>query len=50
MAWLRGLHAPPRQTFVVHGDGDATDMLRFRIGQQLGWSASVPPHAQTVEA
>ena len=50
MAWMSGFERAPRHTFVVHGDPDATDMLRFRIGQQLGWPASVPPHAQTVEA
>ena len=50
LAWLRHFRAPPRHTFVVHGDPVATDALRFTIGQDLGWSASVPPHAQTVEA
>lgn len=50
MAWLHRLERAPRHTFVVHGDPDATDMLRFRIGQELGWAASVPPHALTVEA
>ena len=39
-----------RKVFVVHGDPDATDMLRFRIGQELGWAASVPPHASTRQA
>jgi metallo-beta-lactamase family protein len=50
MQWLRGFEHAPRQTFVVHGDPDATDALRFRIGNELGWKASVPPHAQTLEA
>jgi metallo-beta-lactamase family protein len=50
MGWLHGLHEPPRHTFVVHGEPEATDTLRFRIGHELGWHASVPPHAQTVEA
>ena len=50
MQWLRGFERAPRQTFVVHGDPDATDALRFRIGNELGWKASVPPHAQTLEA
>ena len=36
--------------FVVHGEPEATDALRFRIGNELGWRASVPPHAQTLEA
>jgi metallo-beta-lactamase family protein len=50
MAWLGHLRKPPRHTFVVHGEPDASDTLRFRIGNELGWRASVPPHGQTVEA
>jgi metallo-beta-lactamase family protein len=49
MQWLRGFERAPRHTFVVHGEPDATDRLRFRIGNELGWKASVPPHAQTVD-
>jgi len=50
MAWLGRFERAPRHTFVVHGDPEATDALRFRIGHELGWRASVPPHAQTVQA
>ena len=50
MQWLAGFERAPRQTFVVHGEPEATDALRFRIGNELGWQASVPPHAQTLEA
>jgi metallo-beta-lactamase family protein len=50
MQWMRGFERAPRHTFVVHGDPEATDALRFRIGNELGWQASVPPHAQSVEA
>jgi metallo-beta-lactamase family protein len=49
MAWLAHFERAPRHTFVVHGDPDATDTLRFRIGNELGWHASVPPHAVGVE-
>jgi metallo-beta-lactamase family protein len=49
MAWLGHFTRPPRHTFVVHGDPDASDALRFRIGHELGWRASVPPYAQTVD-
>lgn len=49
MQWLRGFERAPRHTFVVHGEPDATDRLRFRIGNELGWKASVPPHAQTLD-
>jgi metallo-beta-lactamase family protein len=50
MAWLRHFRRPPRHAFVVHGEPEASDALRFRIGHELGWRASVPPHGQTVEA
>ncbi len=50
MQWLGHFERAPRHTFVVHGDPEATDTLRFRIGNELGWQASVPPYAQTVEA
>jgi metallo-beta-lactamase family protein len=50
MAWMTQIERPPRHTFVVHGDLDATDTLRFRIGNELHRRASVPPHAHTVEA
>ncbi len=43
MAWLRGFEAPPRQTFVVHGEPEAADALRSRIQDELRWRARVPP-------
>jgi metallo-beta-lactamase family protein len=49
MAWLGHFTRPPRHTFVVHGEPEASDALRFRIGHERGWRASVPPHAQTVD-
>ena len=49
MQWLGHFQRAPRHTFVVHGDPEATDTLRFRIANELGWRASVPPHAQAVE-
>jgi metallo-beta-lactamase family protein len=50
MAWLRGLRQPPRQTFVVHGEPDASDALRIRIKDELGWKVRTPQHGETVEA
>ena len=50
MAWLRALHQPPRQTFVVHGEPDASDTLRLRIKDELGWAVRVPQHGETVQA
>jgi metallo-beta-lactamase family protein len=50
MQWLRGFRQAPRQTFVVHGEADASDALRLRIKDQLGWAVRVPQHGETVEA
>lgn len=42
MQWLRGFEAPPRQTFVVHGEPNASLALRDRIERELGWQCSIP--------
>jgi len=43
MGWLRHFDKPPRQTFVVHGEPEASDALRQRIARELGWAVRVPP-------
>ena len=48
MQWLRGFDAPPHHTFVVHGDPQASDALRSRIADELGWKVSVPEHLASV--
>ena len=49
LAWLKQLPRPPRQIFITHGEPGASDTLRQRIERELGWSAVVPEHRQTVE-
>ncbi|VVP03012.1 Ribonuclease [Pseudomonas fluorescens] len=49
MQWLRGFKQPPKHTFVVHGEPNASDVLRRRISQELGWSVSVPEYRDSVE-
>jgi len=49
MDWLRGFEAPPQHTFVVHGEPAASDALRLRIQDELGWSVSVPAHGASVD-
>lgn len=41
MQWLRGFKRPPKHTYVVHGEPNASDVLRRRISLELGWSVSV---------
>ena len=49
LAWLRHIHQPPQQTFVVHGEPDASDTLRSTIRNELGWPARVPAHGECAE-
>jgi metallo-beta-lactamase family protein len=44
VAWLRGFTAPPKHTFVTHGDPEAAAALAEKIRCDLGWSAGVPAH------
>jgi metallo-beta-lactamase family protein len=49
MKWLGGFKKPPRMTFITHGEPAASDALRHRIEEELGWTCVVPDHAQLVE-
>ncbi|MCL4747909.1 MAG: MBL fold metallo-hydrolase [Burkholderiaceae bacterium] len=49
MAWLGSIRPAPRQVYLCHGEPDAADKLRQRIGEKLGWPARVPEHLETVE-
>ena len=49
LRWLRGFKRPPRSTFITHGEPAASDALRHRIEEELGWSCVVPDHGQTVD-
>ena len=49
LRWLRGFKSPPRMTFVTHGEPVASDALRHRIEEELGWPSEVPEHGQKVE-
>jgi metallo-beta-lactamase family protein len=49
MRWLTGFRTPPRTTFITHGEPAASDALRHRIEEKLGWSCLVPEHGQQVD-
>lgn len=49
LAWMKNLPAPPRQTFITHGEPSASDALRHRIERELGWPARVPEHLQSFD-
>jgi len=47
--WLAHFRAPPRTTFVTHGEPVAADALRLRIQERFGWHCEVPEYLETVE-
>jgi metallo-beta-lactamase family protein len=44
MGWMKAFKSPPKHTFVIHGEPDASDALRKRIKDELGWTVSCPEH------
>jgi metallo-beta-lactamase family protein len=49
IAWMRRMPAPPKRTFVTHGEPAASDALRVRIQRELGWSACTPEYRDVAE-
>lgn len=49
LQWLRNFKAPPRTTFITHGEPVAADALRQQIERKLGWATLMPEHAQIVD-
>lgn len=48
LAWLKHFEAPPRLTFITHGEPQAADALRHRIEETLGWRTRVPEYLESV--
>lgn len=49
LRWASGFTAAPRRAFIVHGEPQAADTLRVRLGHELGWEAGVPLQGQVFE-
>ena len=45
--WLKHMKHAPSQVYVVHGEPEASDVLRQRIEHELKWRAVVPEHGST---
>ncbi len=46
LAWLGKFERPPKATFVTHGEPAASDALRHRIEEELGWRCRVPEYLE----
>jgi metallo-beta-lactamase family protein len=49
LRWLSGFQAPPRRTFMVHGEPVALSSLRDAIVQQFHWQVTIPDYLQTID-
>lgn len=47
--WLRAFTAPPRRTFLVHGEPQSLDALRVKVEHELHWQVSIPAMGDTEE-
>lgn len=48
MGWLSHFKRSPKMTYLTHGEPVASDVLRKKILQELGWNCSVPDYLEEV--
>ena len=48
LRWLTGLTAPPKQTYLVHGEPTAAQSLQAAIQQNFKWNVAVAKYLDTV--
>lgn len=49
LTWLRTFQAPPKQTYLVHGEPAAASQLRDAITKELSWSVQAAAYKQKVQ-
>jgi metallo-beta-lactamase family protein len=49
LRWLSGFKAPPRQTFLVHGEPVALNALRDAVSAQFRWPVTIPAYRQSFD-
>jgi metallo-beta-lactamase family protein len=49
LRWLTGLTAPPKQTYLTHGEPSAAQSLQSAIQQKFQWKVSVARYLDTVD-
>ncbi len=49
LRWLSGVPAPPRQTYIVHGEPTASASLKSAIESRFKWKVTLPKYLQTVD-
>ena len=49
LAWLMGFNKPPKKTFIVHGEPEASASLAEKIRSQFDWDVVIPKFGQSFE-
>jgi len=47
LRWLGTFKAPPKMTFIVHGEPDASKALADEIHRSLGWKTHIPEYLES---
>ena len=47
--WLEDMPAPPRRTFVTHGEPEAAEAMKQHIITRFGWNVEVPQYGERFE-
>ena len=47
--WLKGFESAPKQVFITHGEPEASESLKSKIEQELGWKAVVPHYLDSID-
>ena len=49
LRWLSGFPAPPRQTYLTHGEPAAALALQQQIQTKMKWKVDIAQYLQTVD-
>lgn len=49
LRWLSGFQAPPKRTFLVHGEPTGLNALHDAVVNQFHWPATIPTYLQSFE-
>ncbi|CAB4575565.1 unannotated protein [freshwater metagenome] len=47
--WLGACKTKPTMTYVTHGEPDSADRMRFRITDELGWTARAATYGEVID-
>jgi len=49
LKWLSLFSRPPKKTFLVHGEANATQKMADRVAEKLGWKVEIPNYLDEFE-